>query len=144
MVRRLLTVGLRFAVQLFFRRIEVVGQDRVPPAGPTIFAINHPNGLVDPAMVLCFTTRPVSFLGKAPLFAMPLIGWFARALDSIPVYRRHDAGSDPAQNRETFAKARALLERGGILAIAPEGTSHSDPKLRPIKTGARSQPLRRT
>src|SRR2546427_4521274 len=49
---------------------------------------------------------------------------------------RQDAGSDPAQNRETFDTARAVLARGGAIAIFPEGTSHSDPKLRPLKTGA--------
>src|SRR3989449_486224 len=50
--------------------------------------------------------------------------------------RREDASSDPAQNRETFDTARAVLARGGAIAIFPEGTSHSDPKLRPLKTGA--------
>src|SRR5207247_9420661 len=44
--------------------------------------------------------------------------------------------ADPARNRETFATARAGLARGGASAIFPEGTSHSDPKLRPVKTGA--------
>src|SRR5439155_15427786 len=48
---------------------------------------------------------------------------------------RQDAGSDPAQNRETFDAARAVLTRGGAIAIFPEGASHSDPKLRPWRTG---------
>ena len=33
-------------------------------------------------------------------------------------------------------QARALLERGQAVAIFPEGTSHSDPRLKPLKTGA--------
>ena len=136
MVRVVLTRLLLAAVRLFFRRIEVTGVDRVPATGPVIFAINHPNGLVDPLLVLCHAPRPVSFLGKAPLFRMPVIGWLARAFDAIPVYRHRDAGSDVRQNRETFARARALLDRGGTIAIAPEGVSHDDPRLRPLKTGA--------
>src|SRR3989441_6850811 len=67
---------------------------------------------------------------------MPVIGFFCRAFEAIPVHRRQDAGSDPAQNRETFDTARVVLARGGAIAIFPEGTSHSDPKLRPVKTGA--------
>src|SRR5205823_32439 len=54
-------------------------------------------------------------------------------------YRRQDAQtgvSAPQGNRETFGKARALLQRGGALAIFPEGTTHSDPQLRELKTGA--------
>lgn len=136
MRRRVLQAGLRAGLRIFFRRIEVAGAERVPAAGPVIFAINHPNALVDPLLLLCYAPRRVSFLAKAPLFSIPVVGWVARALDSIPVHRRQDPESDPARNRETFARARALLETGGTLAIAPEGVSHSDPTLRPLKTGA--------
>jgi glycerol-3-phosphate O-acyltransferase / dihydroxyacetone phosphate acyltransferase len=41
-----------------------------------------------------------------------------------------------SRNLETFARARRLLKGGGTLAICPEGVSHSDTKLRPLKTGA--------
>src|SRR5262249_17835705 len=130
---------LRFVLggilHLFFRRIELAGLVRVPRSGPLIFVINHPNALVDPLFLLCFAPRPVSFLAKAPLFRMPLIGALARSLDAIPVYRRQDPGTRAGDNRETFARARALLDRGGTIAVAPEGTSHSDPRLRPLKTG---------
>jgi 1-acyl-sn-glycerol-3-phosphate acyltransferase len=136
MIRALITRVLHLALRLFFRRVDVAGTERVPARGPTIFAINHPNGLVDPVLLLCYSPRPVSFLGKAPLFRMPVIGWFVRALDSIPVYRRQDPGNEVSHNRDTFARARALLDRGGTIAIAPEGTSHDDPRLRPLKTGA--------
>ncbi|MEZ4455517.1 MAG: lysophospholipid acyltransferase family protein [Gemmatimonadales bacterium] len=135
MLRRVLRFVFSRALGLFFRRIEVAGLDQVPATAPTIFAINHPNGLVDPLLLLCAAPRAVSFLGKAPLFSMPVIGWFVKALDTIPVYRRQD-DADTTRNRETFTRARALLERGGTIAIAPEGTSHSDPDLRPLKTGA--------
>jgi 1-acyl-sn-glycerol-3-phosphate acyltransferase len=101
-----------------------------------ILAVNHPNGLIDPLFLLCLSPRPVSFLAKAPLFEMPVIGWFVRALGSIPVYRRQDGGFDPAKNRQTFDRARAILSGGGVIAIFPEGASHGDPKLRPLKTGA--------
>lgn len=124
-------------LRIFFRRIEVSGVEHVPPHGPVIFVLNHPNGLIDPAFLLCLAPRRVSFLAKAPLFRMPVIGSLCRAFEAIPVHRRQDQGSDPSQNRETFEAARAVLERGagGAIAIFPEGTSHSDPKLKPLKTG---------
>ncbi|HEV2719468.1 MAG TPA: lysophospholipid acyltransferase family protein [Thermoanaerobaculia bacterium] len=133
-MRRSVTALLRVLIRVFFKEIEIVNMERVPEGVPVIFAVNHPNALIDPLFLLCFAPRPVSFLAKAPLFTMPVIGWFVRAFDSIPVYRRQDnvAGS----NEETFAQARALLARGGAIAIFPEGTTHSDPRLRELKTGA--------
>jgi len=132
MARRIITEFFRFCLRVFYKRIELVGLERLP-SGPVIFAVNHPNGLVDPLFLLCYAPRRVSFLGKAPLFHYPLIGWFARALDSIPVYRRQD--DTPGSNREMFERSRAVLQGGGAIAIFPEGTTHSDPQLRELKTG---------
>jgi 1-acyl-sn-glycerol-3-phosphate acyltransferase len=132
MLVAILTVALR----VFFRRIEVKGLRHVSREGATIFVLNHPNALVDPVFLLCYAPRRVWFLAKAPIFKMPFIGWLARTLEAIPVYRRQDEGSDVSRNQETFTRARNLLKRGGTLAICPEGVSHSDTKLRPLKTGA--------
>ena len=67
---------------------------------------------------------------------MPVIGYFVKALDSLPVYRRQDEGQDVTKNEETFVAARKLLAGGGTIGICPEGVSHDEPGLRPIKTGA--------
>ncbi len=122
------------ALRIFFRRIEIVGLDRVPANSAVIFAGNHPNGLVDPLFLLCFAGRPVSFLGKAPLFTYPFIGWIVRLFETIPVYRKQD--NTTGSNYETFHRARGVLRRGGAIAIFPEGTTHDDPQLRELKTGA--------
>ncbi|HEX8253986.1 MAG TPA: lysophospholipid acyltransferase family protein [Thermoanaerobaculia bacterium] len=133
MTRSLVTAFFRMCVRIFFRRIEMLGMERVP-RGAVVFAVNHPNGLVDPLFLLCFAPAPVSFLAKAPLFGYPLIGWFVRAFDTIPVYRKQDNTS--GSNEETFSRARAVLQHGGSIAIFPEGTTHDDPRLRELKTGA--------
>src|SRR5262245_38079857 len=134
-MRKFATALLRIVAKVFFRRIEIVGAERVPRDVPVIFAVNHPNALIDPVFLLCFAPRPVSFLAKAPLFKTPFISWFVRGFESIPVYRKQDNFS-PEQNRETFALSRATLACGGTIAIFPEGTTHSDPRLKSLKTGA--------
>ena len=61
------------------------------------------------------------------------------AFGSIPVYRAHESGArggDASRNDASFARCRAELAAGGALALFPEGVSHSDPQLRPLKTGA--------
>jgi len=133
-MRRVLSAILRVIVRLFFRRIEIAGEENIPEGQGAIFAMNHPNGLVDPLLLLCFAPRPVSFLAKAPLFRYPLVSIFVKGLDSIPVYRKTDAVT--GSNQETFARARDVLGRGGAVAISPEGTTHSEARLKELKTGA--------
>lgn len=136
MIRRIIISLLRFTLRIYFRRVEVAGLERVPHDDPVIFILNHPNALVDPCFLLCLAPRKVSFLAKAPLFRMPVIGSFVRALDSLPVYRQQDQGEDVNKNRETFAAAANCLANGGTIGICPEGISHDRPGLQPIKTGA--------
>ena len=136
MIRRIIRGILRIALRVYFRRIEVTGLENVPRDTPVIFVLNHPNALVDPAFLLCLAPRRVAFLAKAPLFRTPVIGSVVRALDSLPAYRRQDEGQDVSRNIETFAAARKLLARGVTIGICPEGVSHDEPRLKPLKTGA--------
>lgn len=133
-MRGVVTAFFRICMRVFFRRIELMGLERIPEGGAVIFAVNHPNGLIDPLFLLCYAPRPVSFLAKAPLFHYFFIGSIVRAFEAIPVYRKQDNAG--GSNREMFAHARALLQRGGSIAIFPEGTTHDDPSLRELKTGA--------
>lgn len=121
-------------VRLFYPTIDVSGGARVPPQGPVIAVANHPNGLLDPVLLRLALRRPLAFLAKSTLFANPLGRAAMAAFDAIPIYRAHEA--DTSRNEITFDRCRALLAGGGWLALFPEGTSHSDPQLRPLKTGA--------
>lgn len=134
-MRRALRAFFGVILRIFFRRIEIHGAEKLPATGPAVVVLNHPSGLIDPLFVLSLLPRPASFLAKAPLFEIPVVSFFVRALDSIPVFRKQD-GADTAQNRATFDAARAVLGRGGVLALFPEGTSHDEPHLLPLKTGA--------
>jgi len=136
MTRRIIVALVRFAMRIYFRRTEVVGVEHVPLKTPVIFVLNHPNALVDPGFLLGLAPRRVSFLAKAPLFRMPILSFFVRAVEAIPVYRRQDDDGDVSKNQETFVAARKLLASGGTIGICPEGVSHNEPRLRPIKTGA--------
>lgn len=122
MIRGAATAVSRLVLRVFYRRVEAAGLGRVPASGPTILVLNHPNGLMDPLLLLCLSPRPVSFLAKSPLFTMPFVSLFVKAFGSIPVYRPQDADADVRRNRETFAKARELLKRGGVLALFPRGS----------------------
>ena len=79
------------------------------------------------------------FLAKSTLFRNPISRLVMEAFGSIPIYRAHESGArggDASRNDASFARCRAELAAGGAMALFPEGVSHSDPQLRPLKTGA--------
>jgi glycerol-3-phosphate O-acyltransferase / dihydroxyacetone phosphate acyltransferase len=133
---RLILAIFGIALKIFFRRIETVNADSVPTGSGVIFVMNHPNGLIDPALVFVALPRRISFLAKSTLFRMPVIGWILRTVGALPLYRRIDAGEDVSQNQKTFELCRELLRDGGSIALFPEGVSHNSPKLLPLKSGA--------
>ena len=126
----------RTALAVFFRRIEVVGRDRLPATGPRMVVGNHVNGLIDPLFVLGTLGVPARLLGKSTLWRIPVLAQLMDLAGVLPVYRAMDAGADRSRNEETFARCHDELARGGALSIFPEGTSHDDPRLKPLKTGA--------
>lgn len=126
-------------VRLYYPIRLVEGRERVPPGGPLIFVMNHPNGLLDPLVLRVALGRPARFLGKSTLFGSAVGRLAMEAFGTIPVYRTQESGAragDTGRNEESFARCRAALTRGEALALFPEGASHSDPQLRPLKTGA--------
>ncbi len=135
-VFRILLVIFGGALQLFFRRIETVNAETVPTGTGVIFVLNHPNGLIDPALVFVALPRKIAFLAKSTLFRMPVISFMLKTVEALPVYRRVDDGEDISQNLKTFEAAHERLRAGGSIALFPEGISHNSPKLLPIKTGA--------
>lgn len=124
----------RAATRVYYR-MRVDGE-RVPPAGPTLLVANHPNSLLDPALVVAVAGRPVRFLAKAPLFTDPLVAWLVRGSGSIPVYRRQDDATAMGQNADSFDAVFRALADGAAVGIFPEGLSHDEPALAPLRTGA--------
>jgi glycerol-3-phosphate O-acyltransferase / dihydroxyacetone phosphate acyltransferase len=122
-----------FCVGLYYRRRRLGGE--VPGEGPVLLVGNHPNGLVDPVVLADATDRPVSFLGKAPLFDLPILGRVVRGFGVLPVWRAQD-GDDTGRNEQTFRAVFERLGEGRVVCLFPEGASHSDPELRRLKTGA--------
>ena len=125
----------RFLLDLFYTRIEVVGAEHVPAAGPLIVAANHHNSVVDAMLLMAVIRRPLRILANAPLFRHPLIGPFLRLIGALPVHRRKEAGNDPGRNAALFAATTAALRAGGAILIFPEGRTQPEPVLQEVRTG---------
>jgi 1-acyl-sn-glycerol-3-phosphate acyltransferase len=135
-VQRLLLAFFRVVVSAFFRRVEVVGLERVPADGPVIFAANHPNALVDGLVLITTCGRtPVQFMCNAKLWRYPLLSSLLNCLGGVPV-RRVEEHTGPVDNQGAFDRLFAALESGVSVGIFPEGVSHAASQMTRLKTGA--------
>lgn len=130
------------ALRWYYRRVSVTGLERIPREGPVFLAVNHPNALVDALVVGVVTPRRVGFTAKATIFANPLVARFLTRAGVIPLRRAadeakrgNDAAGDPSRNAASFDAVAQALAQGSAIVIFPEGKSHDDPRLAPLRTG---------
>ena len=131
-----LKLVMKITVRIFFRSITIRNKEQIPTRGPLMVLVNHPSTFMDPIVVATMLDREVFFLAKGSLFNNGFSRWLLPKLNIIPVYRQKDDPSQMNKNSETFEKCFEHFEKGGVLLMFPEGTSITERKLRPVKTGA--------
>ena len=99
---------------LTYFRMKRIGRDHIPAEGPVIVAANH-RSFLDPFVIATMARRPMYYVTKKELFAWPVVAWLLSALGAFPV----DRG---AADEETIDTTKAILARGEIVLIFPEGT----------------------
>ena len=124
-------------VTIYFREVEIVGEVPVRATGGRIFAANHVNGLVDPILVLTAAECAICPVAKSTLWKIPGLRWLLDAVEAVPVVRRKDdPNKSQSSNDAVFERVGKHLAGGGNILIFPEGTSHNEPQLVPLKSGA--------
>ena len=134
-MQRLIISLIHAITNTFFRRIDVLGEENIPPDGPVIFAGNHPNALMDGWLLIARCGRwPVHFMANAKLWKYRLLGRMLNASGAVPVYRREEHDGD-VDNSSAFDKLYEVIEAGDCMGIFPEGVSHTESQLSKLKTG---------
>ena len=138
---RLLVGIVRFVLRVFFREIAVEGAANVPRDRGGLLVAWHPNGLIDPALILAHFPGHIVFGARDGLLRWPVIGWMMRRLGTVPIYRAADqqAMSDEARraaNAKSLDALAAELANGSFAALFPEGQSHDQPFVTEIRSGA--------
>ena len=110
--------------------IEIDGLDRLPSDGPAILCPNHISFL-DSAFIMMTAPRNVSFVGKAEYMDSWKTKFLFPMLGMIPIDR---SGGEKSQG--ALDAASAVLERGELFAMFPEGTRSRDGCLYKGRTGA--------
>jgi glycerol-3-phosphate O-acyltransferase/dihydroxyacetone phosphate acyltransferase len=131
------------ALRWYYSDVAIQGRERVPRNGPLLILANHPNALIDPLLVGTVMPRRVLLTAKATLFEHPALAWLLRAVGVVPLRRAKDEARDgapnsltPERNVQAFARVTSALRAGRAVLVFPEGISHDEPTLAPLKSGA--------
>lgn len=136
MIYAILKILSRLTIWGYFRKVKIVGRERIPKTGPYLFVANHPSAFMDPIVVASSIRPPVYFIAAGEYVGTGLKGWFFnKALHTIPVYRPSTRPEDAHKNKDMFVKCYEHLTKKGALLIFPEGISLTEKKLKPLKTG---------
>jgi 1-acyl-sn-glycerol-3-phosphate acyltransferase len=111
-------------------KFELEGFDRLPVEGPAILCPNHVSFL-DSAFLMLNVPRNISFVGKAEYMDSWKTKYLFPWMGMIPIDR---AGGDKSQ--AALETAEAVLRRGELFGIFPEGTRSRDGMLHKGRTGA--------
>ena len=126
----------QLTVTAYFRSIYVQGKEYVPPKGkPVIFAANHPSSFMDPILLAVNLKRSLYFLARGDIFKNKFVGRLFDKLHMIPVYKPDLSPGQTHKNEMIFEKCHVHLGQNSTVMIFPEGTSKTERRLRPIKTG---------
>jgi len=133
---RLLFNALRFYYHLYYKRVTIIGQEKLPENVPLIITPNHQNALMDALAVLFAIDRPVVFLARADIFKKSFVARLLYFLRILPVYRLRDGANSVEKNKAVFAKTVRLMQKGWVLTIMPEGAHSEGKTLQRLKKGA--------
>lgn len=129
------------AIHWFYSDIQVVNGDRVPRTGPLLVAVNHQNALVDAIMAGWVVPRRLTITAKSTLVNNVFGVALFKAVGAVPLARSSDhreRGSPAAAQSKNIDAFRRIIDRlaeGGAVLIFPEGKSHNEPRVAPLKSG---------
>ncbi len=124
---------MRVATKILIR-FQAMGLDNIPLSGPVIVVINH-IALLDPVIVCGSLPRLATPLAKKEAFDLWIIGFLMRIYGTISI-RRGEV------DIAAIKAALRVLNNGGLILLAPEGTRSPTRQLQPAKEGAMMLALR--
>jgi len=128
-------IFLKISLEFYAKKIKVYGKENIPKKGAVLFAINHPNALMDPLFVTSNSPRENHFLVRADVFSKPLVKKVLASLNLMPIYRIRDGRKQLSNNEEVFKKCFNILKNEETLMIFPQGGHCRDRTIQPLSKG---------
>lgn len=136
---RLMRRFTRSLMSVWFRELDIVDNENLPPEGGLMFIAWHPSGLIDPMLLHASLPGKLSMLAKHTLFKIPLLGRLIRSAGGLPIERSKDS-SDKEESRKKNAqmvsRVGGEIAQGGRLLLFPEGKTHAGSAVSRARSGA--------
>ena len=112
----------------FIFRGHLIGRENIPQKNSFIMVSNH-GSLLDPPLLGHALRRNISFMAKAELFKIPLLGFIIRACGAYPVKRG-------IVDKNTIKTACKKLSNNNCIGIFIDGTRQKNGRVNKPKQGA--------
>jgi len=117
-----------FPIYKFLFKGHLVGRDNIPQTDSFIMVSNH-GSLLDPPLLGHALGRNISFMAKAELFKIPLLGFIIKACGAYPVKRG-------IADKNTIKTACKKLLNDNSIGIFIDGTRQKNGRVNKPKQGA--------
>jgi 1-acyl-sn-glycerol-3-phosphate acyltransferase len=117
------------ALIILGRRLRIEGVDKIPRRGAVLVVGNHVGTVEPPLTGVHIPRRDVYYMAKSELFTNRVLGWLFRRNHTFPVIR-------DSADRAALRRALAILRKGHVLLVYPEGTRSWDGSIGEAHAGA--------
>jgi len=127
-IYKLVSIFGVFPIYKFVFKGRLIGKENIPKQGSFIMVSNH-GSLLDPPFLGHALGHNISFMAKAELFKIPLLGFIIRSCGAYPVRRG-------IADKNTIKTACAKLANDSSIGIFIDGTRQKNGRVNKPKQGA--------
>jgi 1-acyl-sn-glycerol-3-phosphate acyltransferase len=135
MLYRFAKILMWITLRIFFRKIKIIGTEKLLNSKPAILIANHTASFLDAMVLSVFLKRPLYYFVRGDIFHHPLVYKIFTMLHMVPIFSGDDGKDNLAKNRNTFNRGRDILQGNKLLLIFPEGFSRLSKSITPFKKG---------
>jgi 1-acyl-sn-glycerol-3-phosphate acyltransferase len=122
-------------VKIFYKKTKLTGREKLPKDKPLLFVPNHQNSFMDAFLVTTNLTPVMYFLTRAKAFNPPIMGWYLRSLNMLPVYRVRDGFSSVQKNNAIFDLCCDYLDNNDSILVFAEANHNLKRRIRTLSKG---------
>ena len=135
MLYRFAKILMWITLRIFFRKIRIIGIEKLLNNKPAILIANHSASFLDAMVLTVFLKRPLYFFVRGDIFHHPLVYKIFTMIHMVPIFSGDDGKDNLAKNKNTFNRGRDILHGNKLLLIFPEGFSRLSKSITPFKKG---------